>query len=106
MRVSGLVHHKNRGQTTVSKNRRNRGLSPIPDWLEVELPAFFAGRTLLVDAPVLDRWARLLARIRGPAPAIDSLIAATALHHGFALVTRNEADSKFPELDVINPWPL
>jgi len=45
-----------------------------------------------------------LARLKRPVPAIDSLIAATALHHGFALMTRNEADFKFPELDVINPW--
>lgn len=32
------------------------------------------------------------------------LIAATALHHGLSMVTRNEVDFKFPELDVINPW--
>lgn len=76
----------------------------LRDWLEFALPAFFAGRILLIDAPVVDRWGRLLARLKRPAPAIDSLIAATALHHGFALVTRNEADFKFPELDVINPW--
>lgn len=76
----------------------------LRDWLEVDLPAFFAGRILLIDAPVVDRWGRLLARVRRPVPAIDSLIAATALQHGLALVTRNETDFKFPELDVINPW--
>ncbi|MGF1644793.1 MAG: type II toxin-antitoxin system VapC family toxin [Thiotrichales bacterium] len=76
----------------------------LRDWLEVELPAFFAGRILLLDGPVVDRWGRLLARFKRSVPAIDSLIAATALHHGLALVTRNEADFKFPELDVINPW--
>jgi len=37
-------------------------------------------------------------------PAIDSLLAATALHHGLRLVTRNEQDFDFPSLDVINPW--
>ena len=76
----------------------------LRDWLEIELPAFFAGRILLIDAPVVDRWGRLLARVKRSVPALDSLIAATALHHGFSLVTRNEADFKFPELDVINPW--
>lgn len=76
----------------------------LRDWLEVDLPAFFTGRMLLVDEAVVDRWGRLLARIKRTAPAIDSLIAATALQHGLALVTRNTADFKFPELDVINPW--
>jgi toxin FitB len=46
----------------------------------------------------------MLARIKRTAPAIDTLIAATALQHGLTLVTRNTADFKFPELDVINPW--
>lgn len=76
----------------------------LRDWLEVDLPAFFTGRILRVDEAVVDRWGRLLARIKRTAPAIDSLIAATALQHGLTLVTRNTADFKFPELDVINPW--
>ncbi|MDP2794515.1 MAG: type II toxin-antitoxin system VapC family toxin [Sulfurisoma sp.] len=76
----------------------------LRDWLEVDLPAFFSGRILLVDEAVVDRWGRLLARIKRTAPAIDSLIAATAMQHGLTLVTRNTADFKFPELDVINPW--
>jgi len=76
----------------------------LRDWLEVELPAFFSGRILPIDSPVVDRWGRLLARIKRTAPAVDSLIAATALQHDLTLVTRNAADFKFPELSVINPW--
>lgn len=76
----------------------------LRDWLEVDLPAFFTGRILPIDEAVVDRWGRLLARIRRTASAIDSLIAATALQHGLTLVTRNESDFKFPEVDVINPW--
>jgi len=74
------------------------------DWLEVELPQFFSGRILNVDAYVADRWGRLTAQMGRPIPAIDSLIAATALTHGLKLVTRNVRDFYYPELDVINPW--
>jgi toxin FitB len=74
------------------------------DWLEVELPQFFSGRILNVDAYVADRWGRLNAQMGRPIPAIDSLLAATALTHGLKLVTRNVRDFNYPELDVINPW--
>jgi hypothetical protein len=74
------------------------------DWLEVELPAFFAGRILPVDATVADRWGRLLAQAGRPLPAIDSLLAATALAHGLTLITRNLRDFQHPNLPVLDPW--
>lgn len=74
------------------------------DWLEVELPQFFSGRILSVDAEVADRWGRLNAQMGRPIPAINSLLAATALTHGLKLVTLNVRDFNYPELDVINPW--
>ena len=76
------------------------------DWLESDLPAFFAGRILDVDGRIADRWGRLLAEAGRPLPAIDSLLAATALQHNMALVTRNSRDFSFPELEVINPWDV
>jgi len=39
-----------------------------------------------------------------PVPSIDSLLAATALHHELRLVTRNQKDFSYPGLEVINPW--
>jgi predicted nucleic acid-binding protein len=74
------------------------------DWLEVELPAFFAGRILPVDATVADRWGRLVAQAGRPLPAIDSLLAATALTHGLTLITRNLKDFQHPDLPVLDPW--
>ena len=37
-------------------------------------------------------------------PAIDSLIAAIAIHNNCSLVTRNENDFKYAGLNIVNPW--
>ncbi len=73
-------------------------------WLESDLPGWFGERVLSIDRAVADRWGRLLAEIGRPAPSIDSLLAATALHHGLRLATRNTADFAYPGLGVLNPW--
>ena len=74
------------------------------DWLEIDLPEYFSGRILTVDAHAADRWGQLCAEAGRPLPAIDSLLAATALVHGLTLVTRNLADFVLPGLMVVNPW--
>jgi predicted nucleic acid-binding protein len=76
----------------------------LGDWLEQELPTFFLGRLLDVDLGVADRWGRLQAFAKRPLPAIDSLLAATALQHNLKLVTRNEKDFADMGVDLINPW--
>jgi toxin FitB len=53
------------------------------------------------------RWARLLAdlRTRGRSmPIKDSLIAATALTHGMAIVTRNRRDFANAQIAVVDPF--
>lgn len=78
----------------------------LTDWLETDLSGFFAGRILPVDAQVADRWGRLVAAAGRPLPAVDSLLAATAVQHGLSMVTRNSRDFVGLDLglDVINPW--
>ena len=78
----------------------------IAAWLETELPAWFEDRVLPVDAGVADEWGRLLARLKKPIPAIDSLIAATAIRHRFTIVTRNESDFAAAGVDLLNPWKV
>jgi len=75
-------------------------------WLEHDLTAWFKKRILSIDRAVADRWGRLLAEVGRPVPTIDSLLAATALHHELRLVTRNAKDFDYPGLEVINPWRL
>ena len=74
------------------------------DWLQTDLPAFFTGRILPVDAQVADRWGRMVAAAGRPLPAIDSLLAATALAHDLILVTRNVKDFAGLPVQIINPW--
>lgn len=76
----------------------------LSDWLEAELPAYFAGRILSVDDRVADRWGRMVAAAGRPVPAVDSLLAATAAVHGLSLVTRNMRDFANFGLSLINPW--
>jgi predicted nucleic acid-binding protein len=59
------------------------------------------------DAQTGLRWARLLADLRKAGqslPIKDSLIAATALAHGFTVVTRNTRDFKKTGIKVLNPF--
>lgn len=76
------------------------------DWLETDLPAFFTGRILPVDAKIADRWGRLLSAAGRPLPAVDSLLAATALEHDLILVTRNTKDFTGLPVQAVNPWSV
>jgi predicted nucleic acid-binding protein len=76
----------------------------LRQWLERELPVFFAERVLPIDAGVTHQWGQLLAEASRSFPAIDSLLAATALHHNLVLVTRNLKDVAGLPVTVLNPW--
>lgn len=104
---------RNRKRSIASHGEIRKGLDTVPDrerrlklldCLEIELPAFFSGWIQSVDVSVAGRWGRLQAEAKRPLPAIDSLLAAAALHHQLRLVTRNEKDFAHPGLEVINPW--
>ncbi len=72
-------------------------------WLDQQVVPTFRHRTLPVTADV----ARLAARfdVPDPVPIRDGLIAATALHDGLTVVTRNRRDfERFEGLAVLDPW--
>jgi len=76
----------------------------LSDWLHTDMSMFFMGRVLSIDEHVADRWGQLVAAAGRPLPAIDSLLAATALVHGLSMVTRNAKGFEGLGLEVINPW--
>jgi predicted nucleic acid-binding protein len=79
----------------------------LEEWLVRDLEAWFSGHVLPVDRRVAGRWASLLAqayRTGRPLPAIDSLIAATALAYELTIVTRNTNDFDGIGVTTVNPW--
>ena len=89
-----------RGIMMLGQGRRRQRLSA---WFETELPMWLGDRVLPLDAYVADRWGRLMARCK-KLPAVDGLIAATALSHSLTVVTRNEADFVATGVELVNPW--
>ncbi len=73
-------------------------------WLEHDLRHWFGQQILPIDAIVAQRWGLITAQTNRTFPAIDSLLAATALTHNLTLATRNVKDFQFPDLSVVNPW--
>ncbi len=86
---------------------QGRRRTHLETWLDVELRARFAGRIMPIDAAVADRWGLLAARARREGKSlstIDGLLAATAVHHDFTVVSRNVSDFANLGVQVANPW--
>ncbi|WP_414621110.1 PIN domain-containing protein [Calothrix sp. CCY 0018] len=61
---------------------------------------------MTIDIDVILVWGELTGRLEVEGkrmPAMDSLIAAIAIHNNCSLVTRNEDDFKNIDLTIINP---
>ncbi len=75
----------------------------ITQWLELDLVELFYGRIIHIDAIISDKWGYI--SFLKNRPAIDGLIAASAIVHNYKLVTRNVKDFEgIPGLELINPW--
>jgi predicted nucleic acid-binding protein len=93
-----------------------KGIAGLPDgprrvqlefWLGTKIPERFAKRILTIDAAVADRWGALVAETKRngtPMATVDALLAATALEHDLAVVTRNDSDFQKAHVPVVNPW--
>jgi predicted nucleic acid-binding protein len=62
----------------------------------------FADRLLGVDGATARLWGELSSA--RSLPVIDTLIAATAIRHGIALVTRNTRDFESTGTELVDPW--
>lgn len=93
------------GEITKGIVRRRRrdpeGADRLALWLS-GLRALFAERILVVGDAEATCWGDPAGRAE--LPAIDSLIAATALVHDLTLVTRNTGDFALTGARLLNPW--
>jgi len=71
-------------------------------WLDRQVLTAFEGRVLPLDARIAVRCPSL--RVPDPRPDRDALIAATALEHGFTVVTRNVVDFAGTGVELLNPF--
>ncbi len=77
----------------------------IIQWLETDLTRRFFGRFIPIDECVVEKWGLICSH--NSIPAIDGLIAASAMVHNHKLVTRNTKDfASIMGLETINPWSL
>lgn len=73
-------------------------------WLDQELTEWFKDRILPIDQHVANKWGILQAQSTRTFSAINSLIAATALHFDLIIITRNTKDFNISTLEVLNPF--
>jgi len=109
------VNHEFLYLSVLTLGEIRKGIEKLPEsqrknklryWLDKELPNWFGKRLLPINIEIALAWGGLQAQMNRPLPAIDSLLAATALHHDLCLVTRNTKDFIYPNLIVINPWEI
>lgn len=91
----------------VEKLPDSRRKSELAEWLKDDLLTRFKDKILPIDTDVMLVWGELVASLERQGrkmPAMDSLIAAIAVHGKLNLVTRNEDDFTHTGVAVINPW--
>ena len=79
----------------------------LNDWLAHKVRPMFEQRALEVTEDVMFKWRLLVADGRKAGHTYsqpDLIIAATALHHGLTVVSRDTTDFKKARVPVVNPW--
>ncbi len=84
-------------------NRR----ADLNDWLTNKVRPMFGERVLQITEDIMLKWRLLVEEGRKAGHTFsqpDLIIAATAIHHGLTLVTRDRSDYEKARVPVINPW--
>ncbi len=79
----------------------------LGDWLTHRVRPMFEQRVLEVSEGVMFKWRLLVEDGRKAGHTFsqpDLIIAATALHHGLTVVTRDTGDFALARVPLLNPW--
>lgn len=79
----------------------------LNDWLTNTIRPMFDERVLPITEEIMFRWRVLVEQGRKAGHTFsqpDLIIAATALHHGFTMVTRDRGDFERAGVPIVNPW--
>ena len=90
-----------RGALSVARRDARQG-QVLLDWINNQVRPSFAGRVLPIDEKVASLGAAM--HVPNPRSEADALIAATAMAHGLAVVTRNVRDFAPMGVRTVNPW--
>jgi toxin FitB len=92
------------GIELVADPSRRAGLN---DWLVHKVRPMFEQRVLAITEDVMFKWRLMVEDGRKAGHTFsqpDLIIAATALHHGLVVVSRDVSDYRRARVPVINPW--
>jgi predicted nucleic acid-binding protein len=92
-----------KGISLLDAGRKKRALSR---WLN-GLETTFADRILAIDIETARLWGELTARAAKAGeiiPAVDGILAATALRHGLHVLTRNTRHFRASGALILDPW--
>jgi predicted nucleic acid-binding protein len=87
-------------------NEANRR-AELNDWLTQKVRPMFEGRVLQITEEILLKWRLLVEEGRKTGHTFsqpDLMIAATAIHHGLTVVTRDRSEFDKARVPVLNPW--
>jgi len=79
----------------------------LNDWLTRKVRPMFDQRVLQITEDIMLKWRLLVEEGRKTGHTFsqpDLLIAATALHHGLTVVTRDRSEYDKAHVPVVNPW--
>lgn len=79
----------------------------LTDWLVHKLRPMFEDRVLEVTEDIMLKWRLLVEEGRKTGHTFaqpDLIIAATALHHGLTIVSRDTSEYEKANVPVLNPW--
>ena len=79
----------------------------LNDWLNLQLRPMFENRALPITEDIMFKWRLLVEEGRKTGHTFsqpDLIIAATALHHGLTVVTRDSGGYEKAGVSLVDPW--